>query len=180
MQKTLERLLSQLKQRGEHDALLVLENHKTGEVRHIWGRNIVTTAGNVWYAQKACGESPTNTFANMYLATACGEVGGTPVVGSDYGDFTVVAGSSKAKTATYPKTADADGDNTGAGVTVVSWLFEYTTGDGPFTDITHSFIAKSGASGTDPILNGYKWATAWSKDASTSAKVFANHTLLGS
>ena len=74
---------------------------------------------------------------------------------------------------------DADADNTGDGATIVSWKFEYTTGDGPFTAVTHSFIAKAGASGSDPILNGYKWGAAWAKDASTSAKVFANHTMLG-
>ena len=48
------------------DALLVLENHKTGEIRRIWGRNIVTNEGDKYYAQKACEESPTNVFANLY------------------------------------------------------------------------------------------------------------------
>ena len=159
-----------------HDALLVLTNHKTGEVRKIWGRNIVTNAGDVFYAQSACGETPTNAFANLYLATA-GPA--TPAKADTYASFTVVAGSSKAKTATYPKTADDDADNTGAGTDIATWKFEYATGDGPFTSITHSFISIASASGTDPILNSYKWATAWSKDASTSAKVFANHEMLG-
>lgn len=178
MEKTLDRMLEQMQPGGrhQHDALLVLENKRTGKKRFIWGRNIVTTAGNVYYAQKACGESPTNTFANLYLATA-GPA--TPAVDDDYSDFTVVAGSSKAKSSGYPKTNDGDTDNTGAGTTVVTWLFEYATGDGPFTTITHSFIAKSGASGTDPLLNSYKWASSWSKDASTSAKIFSNHTMLG-
>ena len=161
------------------DALLVLKNHKTGEVRKIWGTNLVTDAGDVWYAQSACGEAPTNAFANLYLATACSEDGSNPKKTSDYSKFTVVAGSSKAKTAGYPKTSDDDADNTGADTDIVSWKFEYTTGDGPFTSITHSFIAKSGASGADPILNGYKWAASWGKDASTSAKIFANHEMKG-
>lgn len=164
-------------QLAPHDALLVLTNHKTGEVRKIWGRNIVTNEGDKWYAQSACGEAPTNSFANLFLATAGP---GTPAKADDYSDFTVVAGSSKAKTATYPKTDDGDTDNTGAGVDIVSWKFEYTTGDGPFTAITHSFIAASGASGSDPILNSYKWAASWDKDGSTSAKIFANHEMLGS
>lgn len=170
--------LIQLKLTRTHDALLVLDNHVTGQRRLVWGRNIVTTAGNTWYAEKACAQSPTNAFANLYLATA-GPA--TPAVDDDYSDFTVQAGSEKAKSAGYPKTPDDDADNTGDGATVVSWKFEYTTGDGPFaTAITHSFIAKAGASGTDPILNSYKWASSWTKDSSTSAKVFANHTVLGS
>jgi hypothetical protein len=183
MQKTLDKLFAQMGTGGkhEHDALLVLTDKVTGRQRRIWGRNLVTTAGNVWYAQKACGQSPTNDFDSLYLATACAEGGGNPIVTSDYGDFTVQAGSEKHVTATYPMTPDTDTDNTGDGTTVVSWKFEYAAGDGPFaTAITHSFIAKTGASGTDPILNGYKWASSWTKDASTSAKVFANHTILGS
>ena len=158
------------------DALLVLENHKTREVKRVWGRNIVTDEGDKWYAQKICGEIPTNDFANLYLAT-----GGpaTPAKTDNYGSFTGVAGE-KAKTVGYPKTSDDDADNTGAGVDIVSWKFEYTTGDGPFTNITHSFISKAAAVGTDPILNSYKWAAAWSKDNATSAKIFANHEMHGS
>lgn len=178
MHDKLERLLNQMKigERHEHDALLMLENHVTGKKRYIWGRNIVTTAGDVYYAQNACGQSPTNTFANLFLATAGPS---TPGKADNYGSFTFATGSEKAKTSGYPKVPDDDTDNTGLGAAVVSWKFEYATSDGPFTSITHSFIAKSGASGTDPILNSYKWGTAWSKDTSTSGKVFANHTMLG-
>jgi len=161
------------------DAFVILKNHRTGEVKIIPGRNLVTNEGDKWYAQSACGETPTQTFANLYLATACSEGGGDPTKTSNYSHFTVAGGSEKAPTATYPKTNDPDGDNTGSGVDVVSWLHEYLTTDGPFTAITHQFIAAAAASGTDPILNGYKWAASWDKDASTSAKVFTNHEMLG-
>jgi len=157
----------------DHDALLILTNENTGKRLFIPARNIVTDAGDIWYAQSACGEGPTNTFANLYLATA-GPA--TPAKGDDYSDYTLHAGSEKAKTATYPKTNDSDGDNTGAGTDVISWKFEYTTGDGPFTAVTHSFVAKASATGSDPLLNSYKWGASWAKDASTSAKIFANHT----
>lgn len=181
MRKTLESLLRQMRIGGkhEHDALLVLMNDKTGARRCIWGRNLVTAAGDVYYAQKACGEAPTNTFAKLYLATACSEAGGNPTKTSNYSHFTVVAGSEKAATALYPKTNDDDADNSGAGTTIVTWAFAYATGDGPFTAITHSFIAKSGAGTTNPILNGYKWGASWAKDDYTSAKIFANHQILG-
>lgn len=183
MQNTLDKLLEQMGIGGrhQHDALLVLENHKTGKKRFIWGKNLVTDAGDVWYAEQACigvagSGDPTDVFANLYLATGGPE---TPGKTDNYGEFTGVTGE-KAKTATYPKVSDDDEDNTGSGVDIVSWKFEYTTGDGPFVDVTHSFIAKVGATGTDPILNSYKWAAAWSKDGSTSAKVFANHEMSGS
>lgn len=156
-----------------HDALVVLIDEVTGKRKILPARNIVTNAGDTYYAQSACGETPTNAFANLYLATA-GPV--TPAKADDYSDFTVAAGSEKAKTAGYPKTNDDDTDNTGAGVDVISWKHEYSTSDGPFTAITHSFISIASATGTDPILNSYKWAASWDKDASTSAKIFANHT----
>jgi hypothetical protein len=160
----------------EGDAFVVLTNEKTGAVRIIPGRNIVTDEGDKFYAQCACGETPTETFVNLYLATA-GPA--TPAKDDDYSDFTLHAGSEKAPTATYPKTNDGDSDNTGAGVDVISWKYEYTTSDGPFVDVTHSFISRASASGTDPVLNSYKWAAAWSKDSATSAKIFANHTVNG-
>lgn len=170
--------LFKMKATRTHDALLVLTNNASGQRKLIWGKNIVTTAGNIYYAQKACGETPTNNFANLYLATA-GPA--TPGVNDNYSSFTVAAGSTKAKSSGYPKTNDTDADNTGRGTNVVTWKFEYTTSDGPFsTPITHSFIARSGATGSDPILNSYKWATSWVKDSDTSAKIFSNHTMLGS
>lgn len=159
----------------ESDVFVVLTNHQTGEIRVVHGKNIVTDEGDKFYAQSACGETPTNAFTTLYLAT-----GGpaTPAKDDNYGTFTGVQ-SGKAKSAGYPKTNDDDGDNTGKGVDVVSWGFAFTTGDGPYTDITHCFISITGASGTDPILNSYKWAASWSKDGDTSAKVFVNHTMNG-
>ncbi len=170
--------------RVRESVVLVLTNEVTGKKRIIKGKgNIVTTAGNVYYAQAAAASasggafSPTNVFACCYLATAGP---GTPGVTDNYGSFTVQAASEKALTANYPKAPDVDADNTGLGTTIVTWAYAYATTDGNWTTpITHSFIAKASAGGTDPILNSYKWAQSWTKDSSTSAKVFFNHTLLG-
>jgi hypothetical protein len=160
----------------EADAFVVLHNHKTGRIRVIPGRNIVTDEGDKWYAQSACGETPTQTFTSLYLATSGPS---TPAKTDDYDQFGGITGE-KAKTAGYPKTNDGDSDNTGAGVDIVSWKFEYSTSDGPFSTITHSFISVASASAGAAILNSYKWAASWDKDGSTSAKVFANHEMLGS
>jgi len=172
--KSLKELLS-----VKCDAFVVLTNHETGEVKVIPGRNLVTDAGDVWYAESACGQVPTNDFDSLYLATACSEAGGNPIKGSDYDDFTLHAGSEKHATAGYPQCPDADADNTGDGADIVSWKFEYVVADGPFVAITHSFISITGAGAGAAILNGYKWAAAWDKDAATSAKIFANHEMLG-
>jgi len=155
------------------DALVVLVNEKTADRIIIPGRNIVTDEGDKYYAQKACGETPTNNFNSLYLATA----GPDPVGKTDnYDSFTVASGSEKAVSTGYPKTNDDDSDNTGSGVDVITWKFEYTTSDGPFSSITHSFISVASATTGSAILNSYKWASSWDKDGSTSCKVFANHT----
>jgi len=155
------------------DALVVLVNEKTAKRIVIPGRNIVTDEGDKYYAQKACGETPTNDFNSLYLASA----GPTdPGKTDDYDSFTVISGSEKAVSTGYPKTNDSDSDNTGAGVDVITWKFEYSTSDGPFSGVTHSFISKASASTGDPILNSYKWSSSWDKDGSTSCKVFTNHT----
>ena len=163
-------------QLNKADAVLILTNEKTGEKKIIEGRNIVTDAGDVWYAQKACGQTPTNDFTSIYHATA-GPA--TPAKDDDYSDFTVIAGSEKAVDGTYPMSPDTDAENTGDGNDIVSWRFQHATSDGPFTDVTHSFISIASATGTDPILNSYKWAASWTKDTSTSAKIFTNHTMNG-
>lgn len=161
----------------KHDALLVIKDRKTGEIKIIPGKNIVTTAGNTYYAERSCEQTPTNAFINLYLATA----GPDPCTVTDnYSDFTLHTGGEMAVSSGYPICPCTDAENTGKGATIVTWKYEYLTTDGPFTDITHSFIAQAGASGTDPLLNAYKWASSWSKDAATTAIIYTNHTMLGS
>ncbi len=142
----------------------------------LFGKNIVTNAGDTYYAQKACGESPGHAFADMYLASA-GPA--TPIKTDTRNEFTDIAGTNKAKTATYPKTADGDADNTGAGVDVVSWLFSYLTSDGNWTGITHAYITINTPDVDDDLLCSIIFGASWVKDANTSAKVFVNHTANG-
>lgn len=139
----------------------------------ILGENIVTDAGDKYYAQKACGESPTDAFDRMFLASA-GPA--TPAKTDTRNLFTDISGSEKAKTALYPKTADADSDNTGAGVDVISWLFSYATGDGDWSGITHAYVTKATPGANEVLLASIKFAASWAKDSNTSAKVFVNHT----
>jgi len=162
----------------KYNGVAVLYNHKTRKHTFVPGCNIVSNAGDTHYAQKACGESPTNAFLKLYLAQGAAPV--TPAKTDTYATFTtVIAASEKALTVDYPMTADPDSDNTGAGVDIITWLFEYTGGDGNWADITHCFISIASASGTDPILNSFKFSAAWDKDGDTSAKVFINHTVNG-
>lgn len=159
--------------------LLVLENDSGKEL--MAAHNIVTNAGDTYYAQKACGESPTNAFANLKLSTANWNAS-HPAKGSNTGNIaSQITGSNKAVTATYPKTNDSDTDNTGAGADIITWLFSYGKADFSDTDIDAGAISTSAAAlgtGTDPLLTAFDLTT-FAKTTNDTLKVFVNHEVTG-
>jgi hypothetical protein len=169
-------ILWELFRRDLRDNVLVVKYRGHTILDLAIGRNIVTDNGDQYYAEMACAQSPTKAYTTMYLASAGP---GTPGKTDVRSAFTDISGSNKAKTSGYPKTADADGDNTGAGVDVISWLFAYTTGDGNWTGITHCYITIASPGAAETLLCSIKFSAGWAKDANTSAKVFVNHTQNG-
>jgi hypothetical protein len=168
------RLASRLfaKRRGSDENVLILLKRRNKIVDYIFGTNIVCSTGEIYYAQKACNEAPTNNYSDMYLAS---NGPATPAKTDNRGNFTDVAGSNKAKSGGYPKSSDNDTDNNGAGNNVISWLFSYAAGDGNWTGITHAYVTKNSPSANDNLLCSIKFAASWAKDSNTSAKVFVNH-----
>ncbi len=161
--------------------LFVLDSKEEGKRLHA-AANIITNAGDIYYAQKATGTSPTNAFANLYLGVNSWDAL-NPDKPSTAGDFggTAISGSSKAVSATYPKPADGDADNTGAGNNIVTWLFSYTKSDFNASAIIQGAIAASGVtfgSGSSPILTGFT-ISSFDKTANDTLKVFVNHQMLG-
>ncbi len=159
--------------------LIVRENEKGSEL--IYASNIVTDAGDVYYAQSATAETPTNAFTSLYLSETVWSP--SPAKDSDSADLaTIIAGTEKAVSATYPKTNDGDSDNTGAGTDVVSWLFSYTQGDFNSLAITAGAISIAAVpawgSGTTPMLTAFDLSS-FAKSASDTLKVFVNHTMNG-
>jgi hypothetical protein len=139
--------------------------------------NIVTDEGDKYYAQNAASESPTNAFGVQVMCSA-----GTPAKGADYADFTAISGSTKAHTATYPKTNDGDSDNTGADVDIVTYLVSYTKADFNDAAISHGVITNATpvVSPPTPLLTGYAFDDPFAKSANDTLKVFVNHEFLGS
>jgi len=136
--------------------------------------NIVTDAGDIYYAQLGASESPTNAFGILELATA-----GTPGKAANRSGFTVIGSTQKAHDGTYPKTNDGDADNTGAGTDVTTYLTSYTGADFNNGAITHGFITNVTPGASEPILTGYAFAASINKTASDTLKVFTNHTMNG-
>jgi hypothetical protein len=147
----------------------------------IPGRNTVTDAGDIFYAQQGCSESPTNDWtaatAIMELCTA-----GTPAKGADRSDFTTVSATQKIFVATpdYPLTNDVDADNSGTtGTDVVTYLTSWTKGDFTQSGITHGIITNGTPGTAEPILTGYVFGASFNKTADDTLKVFVNHQMNG-
>jgi len=153
----------------------VLKNVDTGEERVIESNNLVTDAGEIHYAQKIPGETPTNAFGILELGSA----GTAPAATSNRSAVTTkVASSQKAFDAGYPKSNDGDADNTGSGTNVVSYLVSYGTGEANDGAIDRCIITNATPGATEPVLM-YATFTAFAKTSSDTLKFFVNHTLAG-
>lgn len=145
-------------------------------VQLIPAHNIITDAGDLWYAQKAMGETPTNDFAGG-KGVMCSA--GTPGKTANYSSFTPIASAALAVDATYPKRNDGDANNTGAGVDIVTWRFSYSAASFANAAITHGLITLTTATGTDPLLTGFAFAASFAKTTSDPLTVWVNHEFLG-
>ncbi len=141
----------------------------------IPGSNLVSDAGDLYYAQLGAEEASTNAFGVHEMQTATTGL----IKAANRSDFTAIASSEKAHTATYPKTNDGDADNTGAGTDIVTYLVSYLKADFNDAAITHGIITNITPGASEPILTGYAFAASFAKTADDSLKVFVNHEMLG-
>ena len=160
---------------------IVRENQDTGDKTWLYAKNIVTNDGDLYYAQKSVGGTPTSDFGGsdgrMELRTGSA----TPAKAHVYSDVTTpVTASRKAKDSTYPKTADDDSDNTGAGADIVTWRTSWTTSDFNATAIIGGCFHAGGASPASgsKLLTHFS-ITSFNKTASDTLKIFVNHTFNG-
>lgn len=157
----------------KHDNIIAVLEGSEGKLL-IPTHNIVTSAGDIWYAQKSAGEAATNNFNSMVMCSA-----GTPGKSAIYSGFTAIAGSTKTVSAGYPKTSDADADNTGAAAAVVTWLGSWAKADFNNAAISHGLITIASAISGSALLTGYAFAAPFAKTANDTLKVFVNHQMLG-
>lgn len=155
--------------------VVVLEGPEKGK-RVFETENIITTAGDVFYAQMGAGETPTNAFANLYLGSTA-----TPSTGksSNFGSITLISNTNKAPSSGYPKSNCTDTDNTGGGTNVVTYKYAYAKADFSHSAITEGVIATATAGGTDPVLCHFAFAAAFEKTANDTLACFINHETEG-
>jgi len=153
-------------------ANLILPN---GERDLVLGHNLITTAGELHYAQLIAQTSPTNAFGVMEVATAVP----TQAASDDRSDYTIQAGSEKAHSSGFPKINDGDAGNTGAGADVYTFKAEYVPGDGAWTGLLGGIITNATPGASEPILTGFDFSGTLAKDASTALTVWVNHAPTG-
>lgn len=167
---------------------------ETNEIfrREFYGHNIVTNDGDLYYAQKAAGETPDATHGfdtaegRLVLRNAATAVAKTDVYlqldVTTTGALDAAPTDYQALNATYPLTADVDSDNTGAGVDIVTWLYDWLTTELNATGIVGGGIVDANTNdppgATDLLLNHFT-VTSFDKTASDTLKVFVNHEMLG-
>jgi hypothetical protein len=163
------------KSRTKENVIAIVRN-EAGEIKSIAkAKNIVTNAGDLFYAEMGCGASPTNAFANCFLGTGAG----AEDKADDFGDLTLIASTEKAPTATYPMVNDQDADNTGAAADSITYKYEWTGADFNAASIVCGVIAVASATGTDPVLTRFKFTSAFEKTATDTLTLYVNHNFLG-
>lgn len=141
------------------------------------GLNIVTNDGDVYYAQSSVAETPTDDFDAAGAGFRLGTNNTAPTK-TDTDVTTEDANGRKGTDATYPRTNDPDGDNTGAGVDIVTWRVSYLTSEANITGIQEGAIVDDRTTPT-AALTHFLFAASFNKTSSDTLKVFVNHEMLG-
>jgi len=149
----------------------------TKEAELFLGLNIITNTGDTYYARRAAAETPSPNFAATTARLRLGS-SSAAVAKTDTDVTTFITGASTAVDSGYPKTNNTDdADNTGDGVDIVSWRYQFGTSG--FSGSVKEGAIVNAASPTS-ALNHFLFAAAIAKTNSDTLKVFVNHEALGS
>jgi hypothetical protein len=158
--------------------VLAIIKKPNGDEIHIEGINIIGDEGDKYYAQCAAGETPTIDFKGTNAGLLLGTGTGTPTK-SDTSVTTVISGSGKTRKSGYPKTNDTgDADNTGDGVDIETWTYEYATGEANNGAIAEGAIVNNTTTPT-AALTHFKFSAAFPKTSADTLKVIINHQFNG-
>ena len=177
--------------------ICVVKTDTQGNKEWFYGANIVTNDGDIHYAKRACSEAPSANEDFRAVASGAGATcilrnhgsAITPAKDNTYNNVSspiVSTGAQKDCTSAYPKTNDGDSDNSGAGVDVVTYKFEWTTAQidtssgNPITG--GCIVDKAATLGNNPkILTHWNFATPTSfhKTSTDTLTLYVNHTMNG-
>lgn len=184
--------------------ICVVVTHQDGSKEWWYGSNLVTDWGDIYYAKKAAGETPST--GENFFAPSCvlNNPASADTIAKDdkYGEVNspITTGTGTAtdsvrpltvSSPTYPKTNDQDSDNTGASADSVSYRFDWATtqmdtGSGTQNPIRGGAIYDATRTGsnltaTTLILTHWNFANpaSFHKTSTDTLKLFVNHTFNG-
>jgi hypothetical protein len=146
---------------------------------HIFGSNLVTNDGIIFYAIQAANGSPqTNeNFAQGRLEFKNSSAT-SPGATDTYDTITgMQSGTRHTILAGYPKQNDSDTDNTGRGTSTCSYCYSYLTSEGNQTGIVGGVIHDNASPGAGTKLLCHFTIASFDKTSSDTLKFFVNHTL---
>lgn len=173
---------------GEVGAVLI---SPSGAKKQMLTRNIVTNAGDQYYAERAVADLNAGTPVPANFTNASGTFDGimelysgassAPAKGNDRSNLTtLVTGSAQAMDSGYPQTSDPDSDNPGTvGADVVTYRVSYATGDANGTGIADVILTNPTPGASEAILMHAEFGATFDKTSSDTLKVFINHTFNG-
>lgn len=177
--------------------ICVVKTSTDGTKQWFYGANIVTNDGDIYYAKRACGESPSTNENFGAIAAGAGATcvlnnpasSDTTAKADDYGEVSnpiVTSGAQKDCTTAYPKTNDGDADNTGSGVDVVTYKFSWTTSQidtSAGNAITGGCIVDKASTLADGVKILTHWnfssPTSFHKTSTDTLTLYVNHTMNG-
>jgi len=145
----------------------------------VAGSNIVTNVGDEYYAKRGAGQaSPTPNFAAAPAGLRLGSGTTAPAKTND-NVVTFITGTGKNATSGYPQANDQSAENTGKGVKVVTYRYDYTREDFNHASVAEGAIVAN-ITGTTTALTRFLFAAPFAKTADNTLTVFVNHQMLGS
>lgn len=161
---------------GLHENVLAVITGQNGEIKQvIRGKNIITNGGDLYYAEKAVGDTPTNDFESGGIRLGTGTT--TPAK-ADTDVTTFLTSASKAVASGYPKVNDLDANNSGKGTDIVTWKFVWSAADFTGTGIIEGAIVDNIATPTASLCH-FLFAAAFNVIATDVLTLFVNHEFLG-
>ena len=181
--------------------ICLVVSHLDGSKDWWYGSNLVTNDGDIYYAKKSASETPATN--ENFGASVCvlqnpasadtinkddtyGDVN-SPIINTTIDGVTTNGNAIRPLTSTYPKTADADSDNTGASADAISYRFDWATtqintaAGNPITGGAIYDVGQTSPIAATKILTHWNFTSpaTFHKTSTDTLKLFVNHTFNG-
>jgi len=154
--------------------VLVLIKKANGEIKKIKGHNIVTDAGDEYYARMIVNDA-SNITTPFYLRLGTGTDDPTK---SDTDVETYIDGSAKVVDDGFPKRNYTDEGNSDGGVNVITYKITYDIGEVVANDISEGALVDNGDNPTK-ALNHFLFNQSFDLTKDDQLVVFVNHKFTG-